>query len=185
MPEIVRFHLVKLVNVSLSPPNAPVISDITPDPGTGIKINLAWSNCSGASTYYVYRDTSPIDSVDFLVPIMTTEETVAQDTIRTNGTYYYVVVAGNQYGNSSVSNCIHVEISPPPLVAILDASGADIPDYFYGKWSNYPIDIYNELTSDGFNAIIVHNSEIGAGILNNVSVLILHALCPTKRHRQL
>ncbi|MFX1296611.1 MAG: hypothetical protein ACFFD2_17360 [Promethearchaeota archaeon] len=64
-----------------------------------------------ATFYYVYRDTTEITSTAELTPVGTARGNYSEDTVPTNGTYYYVIVAGNLYGNSSISNCENITIS--------------------------------------------------------------------------
>ncbi|NVM55244.1 MAG: Ig-like domain-containing protein, partial [Candidatus Helarchaeota archaeon] len=90
--------------------NAPTLDAIVPNPETDGIINLNWNDMLGATTYYVYRATSPITSVSGMTPLATVSMTNYQDPIFKNGIYYYVIVAGNPSGNSSISNCEHVEV---------------------------------------------------------------------------
>ena len=110
------------------PPSAPVLNAILPNPDYDGIINLNWNDVSGATEYYIYRNTSTITSVSSLTPIATTSVSDYQDTIMSNGTYYYVIVAGNIAGNSSISNCESVEIIFAPNAPILDAIVPN-PDY--------------------------------------------------------
>ncbi len=91
-------------------PTSPVLYSITPNPNNDGIINLNWSCEGDAITYYIFRDTSYITSVDGMTPIATIETNHYQDIIPFNGTYYYVVLAGHGIGNSSISNCENVTI---------------------------------------------------------------------------
>ncbi|MHA2031251.1 MAG: CARDB domain-containing protein, partial [Candidatus Kariarchaeaceae archaeon] len=59
------------------------------------------------------------------------------------------------------------------FVAILDASGTDRPSYWTGGWANNYLSLYNGLVSAGISTIVINNSAILSGILDEVSVLIL------------
>lgn len=93
----------------------PMLYPIIPNPDTDGIINLDWSDVVGAATYYIYRNNSVIISLGGLVPIANVSESNYTDTLSVNGTYYYVVVAGNSTWNSSPSNCENVTVTLPPL----------------------------------------------------------------------
>jgi uncharacterized membrane protein YfcA len=69
---------------------------------------------NGTSWYYIYRATVPLASVVGLTPIARVTATSFIDTITTNGTWYYAIVAGNAYYNSTVSNCVPIVVAIPP-----------------------------------------------------------------------
>ena len=91
-------------------PNATVLASIIPNPDDDGIIDLYWNDLVGATIYYVYRDVSPITSVTGLMAIAAVASNTYQDKITINGTYHYVVVAGNAAGNSSISNCENVTV---------------------------------------------------------------------------
>ncbi|HMF30815.1 MAG TPA: hypothetical protein VKK79_05350, partial [Candidatus Lokiarchaeia archaeon] len=91
-------------------PGAPSLNLITPNPNYNGHINLTWSSSPGATTYYLYRNTSSFIVTTGLTPINSTGSTSVQDTIVINGTYFYAVVAGNSSGNSSLSSCQSVAV---------------------------------------------------------------------------
>ncbi len=94
---------------------APELAFIIPNPTDINTVFLDWNNVLKATTYYVYRSTSYIWSVEVLVPIATVSSSEYIDTVPSEGFYYYVVVAGNFVGNSSHSNCQYVEVKFPGL----------------------------------------------------------------------
>ncbi|MFX1293736.1 MAG: FG-GAP-like repeat-containing protein [Promethearchaeota archaeon] len=96
------------------PLNTVNLSPITPVLDEDGIINLDWDDLIYAPTYYIYRDTSEITSVSGLTPIGTVLTSNYDDTIDTDGIYYYVVVAGYPWGNSSISNCESVTVEIPP-----------------------------------------------------------------------
>ncbi|NVM55016.1 MAG: hypothetical protein HWN66_15025, partial [Candidatus Helarchaeota archaeon] len=108
-------------NVTVAIPlSAPVLDPIVPAvDGDGI-IDLNWSDVVGATTYYVFRDTSNITSVVGLTPIASVSESNYTDTLVTNGIYYYVIVAGDAWANGSISNCENVTVAIPPSAPVLD-----------------------------------------------------------------
>ena len=99
------------------PPVAPELAFIVPTPTEITTINLDWNDISGINTYHIYRSTSYIWSVESLVPISTVSSSDYIDTAPSEGFYYYVVVAENFAGNSSLSNCQYVELRFPDLDA--------------------------------------------------------------------
>ena len=58
-------------------------------------------------------------------------------------------------------------------VAILNTDGTDQPSYFNGGWSNNYTVLYNGLVGNGYNTILINNTNILSGVLANVSVLIM------------
>ncbi|MHA1270221.1 MAG: hypothetical protein ACTSPY_10580 [Candidatus Helarchaeota archaeon] len=119
-------------------PSNPTLQPITPSVDTDGIIDLNWTECFGAGYYYIYRETSVINSVDGLTPIATTSSTTYSDTIPANGEYYYVIVAGNPIGNSSISNCENVTASVLPNSPTLNEIIPKIdPDgYISLNWSD-------------------------------------------------
>jgi len=100
-------------------PTAPILNVISPNPDEDGIINLDWNNVSGATTYYVYRNTSTISLITGLTPITTVSTSAYTDNITSDGTYYYVIVAGNVLGNSSISNCENVTVTFPVETPVL------------------------------------------------------------------
>ncbi len=94
-------------------PDAPNLETILPAMDLDGYIDLNWSSSVGASIYHVYRSTSTILSVSGLDPIASVPTTTYQDFLIINGMFYYVVVAGNATGNSTISNCENVTVNIP------------------------------------------------------------------------
>jgi len=82
------------------------------------QVSLAWSASAGASSYKVFRATSPGSYSSPLVSSITT--TSYTDSTAVNGTtYYYVVRAANAAGDSASSNEVSATpINSPPSVSI-------------------------------------------------------------------
>ena len=76
-------------------------------------IALSWATSSSASWYYIYRNTSLISTVTGLTFISNITSNSYTDNVSALGTYYYVIIAANQFGNSSISNCVSVAILTP------------------------------------------------------------------------
>ncbi|MBW1931589.1 MAG: carboxypeptidase regulatory-like domain-containing protein [Candidatus Helarchaeota archaeon] len=97
------------------PPAAPVLQPIAPNPSLSGTITLNWTAVPEVAFYYVFRDTAEITSITGLTPIATVAGTSFQETLRVNGTYYYVILAHNNFGNSSPSNCEGVTVALTPV----------------------------------------------------------------------
>jgi hypothetical protein len=112
---------IRTITVALPPPPnfvpfAPTLSEIVPNPSTTGNITLFWTSVPGATQYRIYRDTIPINGIEGKIAIATVEETNYSDVGRTNGTYYYVVVAVNASGQSPLSNSCGVTVTIPPIL---------------------------------------------------------------------
>ena len=84
------------------------------NPGSiGKNVQLFWTSIPDAAIYYIYRNASPISDVTALNPVGWVDQMQNQylDIVPTDGTYYYVVTAGNPYTNSSISNCVNVTVT--------------------------------------------------------------------------
>ncbi|MBD3227373.1 MAG: hypothetical protein GF329_04220 [Candidatus Lokiarchaeota archaeon] len=101
-------------------PDTPVLEVIDPNPSTTGIIYLNWSDSSRATVYYIYRNSSEINSLLGLTPIGEVSESNYTDIISEDGygMYYYAIVAGNSAWNSSISNCESVSYTaqaPSPI----------------------------------------------------------------------
>ena len=114
-----------------SPPENP---QLLPLISIGYTIYLNWTNVPDATIYYIYRDTGEITAVSGLTPIGMTALNYSEDTVL-SGTYYYVVIAGNSYGNSSISNCENITILPQaPVLQPLTNIGNTV----FLNWTDVP-----------------------------------------------
>lgn len=94
---------------------APRVNPVIPHVCTKGAVEITWLHSEGALWYHVYRSASPITGTLGITPIsVAIIDTVFIDTVMTNGTWYYVIVAGNTYYNSMVSNCVSALVSMPP-----------------------------------------------------------------------
>jgi hypothetical protein len=92
------------------PPSQPILSPIFPNPSEIGNISLNWNHVQSAVDYLVYRDTSYIWSVTALEPLTTTSNEYYIDNVNETETYFYTLIAQNEYGNSPISNVEFVEI---------------------------------------------------------------------------
>lgn len=95
----------------LVPPGTPFLHPILPEIDEDGSIEVQWSKISEATTYFLYRDTSYITSTEGLSPIAVVTGANYTDSLTINDYYYYAVVAGDGWVNSSVSNCQYVSIA--------------------------------------------------------------------------
>jgi hypothetical protein len=93
-------------------PNPPMMLQASASPG---QIALSWSASSGATSYRVYRGTSP--GGESITPIATNlTGTSFTDTNVTSGpTYYYEVTAVNGAGESAMSVEASASLAPPAI----------------------------------------------------------------------
>ncbi len=91
-------------------PSAPFLQ---PPTNVGFTVYLNWTKKPAATIYYIYRSTSIIHNLTGLIPVGTSPTNSSTNLVSDYGIYYYVIVAGNSYGNSSFSNCEAITISPP------------------------------------------------------------------------
>ncbi len=97
-------------------PETPILSPISPNPSTSAKVNLDWNDAGGAIDYDVFRSNTLIISISGMIPLTRVSTSSFQDTVNTSGIYYYVIVATNLEGNSSLSNCENVSITITTLL---------------------------------------------------------------------
>ena len=101
------------------PPEAPELAFLLPNPTELNTVYLHWNIPLGSANHYIYRSSEYIWSVDLLTPITDTSSDEYIDTLPTEGIYYYVIVAENDLGNSTISNCLYIEYTIPTLSEIL------------------------------------------------------------------
>ena len=76
-------------------------------------ISLEWNDVGGATTYYVYRSTSYIWSVEGMTPINTAFTNEYIDLLPSEGDYFCVIVASDGISNGTHSNCQYVNYELP------------------------------------------------------------------------
>ncbi|MHA1518860.1 MAG: S8 family serine peptidase [Promethearchaeota archaeon] len=79
--------------------NIPILLSNHPIPSGDGWISLDWDNVPDATSYQIYRSTSEITTLNGLIPISITTESVYQE--KSFGLYYYTVRAGNSLGISN------------------------------------------------------------------------------------
>ncbi len=94
----------------VGPSQAPLLFPIIPNLSTSGIVNIDWSEVAGCDYYYLYREVTPISTLTGLSTHNKTTDSFSIDAISENGTYYYVVVSENDYGNSTFSNIESVQV---------------------------------------------------------------------------
>ncbi|NPD90454.1 MAG: hypothetical protein HGN29_17205 [Asgard group archaeon] len=100
-------------------PVSPALAIINPNPTGSDEISLEWEELSDATEYHIYRSSEYIWKTKTLTPIGASDYGGYTDTLPLQGTYYYVVVAENLYGNGSISECRSIMYDVPSLSEIL------------------------------------------------------------------
>ncbi len=87
-------------------PSTPSLYPIYPNPASEVNLTLNWDYNPYASSYSLYRSTSPFTfaTIGSMVPITTLSSNSFNDTLNETGLYFYGVVAHNEYGGSGLSN---------------------------------------------------------------------------------
>ncbi|KKN11088.1 hypothetical protein LCGC14_1030040 [marine sediment metagenome] len=141
------------VEVKLSPPNSFTLMTDADIPDLDGSINLFWSDPLNADNYSVYFYNDYITEINNSLTLLADQNATSSFLISglINGTYYYKIVAFNEYGNTS-SNCISVEVKlypPNPFTLTTDADIPDLDGSFNLIWSdslyanNYSVYFYH------------------------------------------
>jgi hypothetical protein len=96
------------------------------DPDDDGDFDLTWTASSGALTYAIYQYDSYITEINGSLTLIAAGVTDLTNSLSsyTNGTYYFIVVANNSYGET-LSNCIQIVVEIPPS----EAAEPEIPGY--------------------------------------------------------
>ncbi len=100
-------------------PGSFMLSSNAGDPDYDGLFTLSWTTSSSASNYSVYQYSSFITEINGSLTLLADEITDLSSGLSgySNGTYYFIVVAHNQMGNTS-SNCISVIVDNQSLTII-------------------------------------------------------------------
>jgi len=112
-PLIVRIQNYEL-SVETQPPDAFVLSSNAGTPDTDGNFTLTWTIADRASNYSVYQHSGIITEINGSLTLLL-NETLDLSLSLTDypiGTYYFIVVARNNYGQS-ISNCVKIDIESP------------------------------------------------------------------------
>ena len=145
--------------------STPAPMDLTATAGDG-SVSLSWTGATGADYYQVYRATT--SGGPYTAIAQTSQGTMTFTDIRNsngnyyvpNGTYYYVVLAGNNGGQSVYSNEATVTLSiaaPMNLTATLIAYGG-VLNWQPVSGADY-YQVYRATTSGGPYTVIAQTSQ--------------------------
>jgi len=97
-----------------NPPGNFLISSDAGSPDEDGNFNLEWTSSDGANNYSAYQYSSYITEINGSLTLLLEEVATLSLPISgySNGTYYFVAVAFNDFGNE-ISNCINVTVAIP------------------------------------------------------------------------
>jgi len=116
------------VTIGIPPSEDFVLSSNAGDPDADGNFTLNWTSSSRANNYSVYLYSSYITEINGSLTILIDEtgDLTLPLTGYTNGTYYFIVVAHNDYGDT-LSNCIYITVAiPPPEPTIPEIPGYEL-----------------------------------------------------------
>jgi fibronectin type 3 domain-containing protein len=113
-------EMVEVLTEPLLPPPPVLYPTNSPDADGSFKVS--WSISAPDVIYSLYRETSPITSLDGLTPIMTNQTLYYHEIDLPDGTYYYCVIAINEAGQSALSNIDMVIVARPDDLSEYDGS---------------------------------------------------------------
>ncbi|TFF90739.1 MAG: hypothetical protein EU548_01475, partial [Promethearchaeota archaeon] len=168
-----------------SPPMTPILNPITPNPNPNLDNQLVWTRPMEPAQFYIYRNSSYINSVENLTPIAKVSTNSYADVVTENATYYYAIISENEVGNSSLSNCEGVNVSSIPGYHRLrisqnadfakygfDGNGSESNPWLIENWYINGSDANGIHISDTTDYFIAQNNTIFNGdtgiYLNNV-----------------
>ncbi len=143
------------------------------EPDTNGIFKLDWTPSFNARNYTIYMNKSYISEIDPSVNKVSEGLTGLSHIISdyTNGTYYFLVVAYNEFGNFS-SNCIQVNISlarPGEFNLTKIAGNPEVDGTFNLNWTaSYEANNYSVYQHDGFITTINDTIKLlASGATNN------------------
>ncbi|MFX0037489.1 MAG: FG-GAP-like repeat-containing protein [Candidatus Hermodarchaeota archaeon] len=152
------------------PIDAPQLEPIVPSVDTDGIIYLDWDDVDRIQSYYIFRETSFITSIDSLFPYDVAFESNYIDIINRNGIYYYVIYPGEY--NAPISNCeeitVGIPLETPNLERVYHTGGGfievvwsevDNATLYYVYRANSTI-----LSVDGLTPIVTVPSDVGQNI---------------------
>ncbi len=154
----------------------PGIFTLTCDSGsldTDGNFDLTWTSSSGANNYSIYQYSSFITEINDSLILLADQNVTSPFPISgySNGTYYFIGAAFNNYGNRT-SNCIKLTVAIPPPTAPSSftlSSDAETPDNdgnFTLTWTsssganNYSIYQYSNSITEINDSLILLEEEI-------------------------
>lgn len=111
------------------PPQYFILTSDADTPDIDGAFNLDWSDSWYADNYSIYTYDKYITEINYSLTLLADQTAISPYPINglTNGTYYYIVVSFNEFGNAS-SNCISIDVKLYPPGSFVLTSDADTPD---------------------------------------------------------
>jgi hypothetical protein len=102
------------VQIPEDPPESFTLSTDADFPDDDGIFSLSWTISNGADNYSIYMHNNPITVIDNTLTLLVDQTAVSPFSVSglSNGEYYFVGVAHNQYGDT-ISNNVHVTVSKP------------------------------------------------------------------------
>ena len=123
----------------LAIPGTFTLSSDAKTPDTDGSFTLTWTSSSGANNYSVYRHSGFITEINGSLTSLANETTDLMLTLSDylDGTYYFIIVAYNTYGDT-LSNCISVLVglTPENFTLHSDAKNPDTDGSFTLTWTS-------------------------------------------------
>ncbi|MHA1522062.1 MAG: hypothetical protein ACTSRK_17945, partial [Promethearchaeota archaeon] len=118
------------ISVRVNFPDLPLTPTLNtvPTPDTDGTYNVSWGTSEYATTYELYRSTSPITEILGLAPIYSGPNGIFHESWDEDGVYYYRVLAINETGSSPLSNEIEVEVIISHFIDAPNLESVDSPD---------------------------------------------------------
>jgi len=120
-----------VVEILPQPPSNFVLSSNAGTPDDNGAFDLSWTSAGGVQNYSVYEYSSYITEINGSLILLGDGITALSRALSgyTDGTYYFIVVARNAYGDT-LSNCIEVvvQIPPPPGNFVLSSNAGNSDD---------------------------------------------------------
>jgi len=88
------------------------------NPSPNGNVTLKWKGAANIKTYYIFRHTSRIIAINNSILITNVSKDFYRDNLTSFGKYYYVIVGSNYIQNTSISNCVSINIHPVLLLIV-------------------------------------------------------------------
>jgi hypothetical protein len=156
----------------VAPPDDFNLTSNAGDPDEDGKFDLTWTESLRADNYSIYQYPSYITEVNGSLTVLAdeiTDLTLGLSKYQ-NGTYYFIVVSHNYFGDT-ISNCIEITVAVPPIppddfTLSSNAGDPDTDGNFYLLWTeafrayNYSIYSYSNIITNINGSLILLADEV-------------------------
>ncbi len=101
-----------ILSILLNFSSKPTLFNISPDPSPNGNFTLRWKTSPTIKTYYLFKSNNFIENVTGLNCFTNVSTDNYNETLTTFGVYYYVIIGSDYQKNTSISNCISIDIHP-------------------------------------------------------------------------